>query len=304
MKPLTWAAVILACCVAVFGAFVRLSDAGLSCPDWPGCYGALTVPQQQGEAYPERPLDRGRAWIEMTHRYLAGILGLMIAAIAILAWRGGRERWNASALVVLVFAQALLGMWTVTMLLRPVIVTLHLLGGMATIALACWIAMAAQGKQIRWAASVLRAPALIGFVLLFAQIALGGWVSSHYAGLACADFPLCDGALIPAMDFSRAFSLDHEPTGESMVAIQWTHRAGALVVLVYLTWLAARAMRHERIATGVLLLVWLQVALGAANVWLRLPLTLTVAHNAVAALLIIAMVMLNFRLRSHPATPH
>jgi cytochrome c oxidase assembly protein subunit 15 len=240
----------------------------------------------------------------MTHRYLAGILGIATLIIAILAWRSGTYPWLASTLVMLVIAQALLGMWTVTMLLKPVIVTLHLVGGMATLALTCWIAMAARERQILWARSVLGGAALIGILLLFAQIALGGWVSSHYAGLACGDFPLCDGSLIPAMDMARAFSLEIERTDEAMTAIQWTHRVGALIVLIYLTWLSTRAMRFQPLeAFCVLLLVWLQLGLGAANVWLRLPLSLAVAHNAIAALLLITMVVLNFRLRRHPATP-
>ncbi|MGH8771245.1 MAG: COX15/CtaA family protein [Burkholderiales bacterium] len=304
MKALTLAAALLAFCVVVFGAFVRLSDAGLSCPDWPGCYGRLTVPEEQGEAYPERPLEHGKAWTEMTHRYLAGILGIAVLAVAILAWRNAANKWLASALAVLVLAQALLGMWTVTMLLKPVVVTLHLLGGMATLALACWIAMAARGAEILWTRSELRFAALIGLALLFAQIALGGWVSSHYAGLACNDFPLCHGSLLPAMDFARAFSWQMQPTEESMAAIQWTHRIGALIVLFYLSWLGFRALRHEpAVAACVMLLVWVQAGLGAANVWLGLPLPLAVAHNAAAALLLITMVMLNFRLRRHPARP-
>lgn len=240
----------------------------------------------------------------MTHRYLAGILGIAVLAVAVLAWRNAANKWLASTLAVLVLVQALLGMWTVTMLLKPLVVTLHLLGGMATLALACWIAMAVRGDEILWTRSELRVAALIGLALLFAQIALGGWVSSHYAGLACADFPLCDGNLLPAMDFARTFSLEIERSKESMVAIQWTHRLGALIVLVYLSWLGFRALRHEpAVAACVMLLVWVQAGLGAANVWLGLPLPLAVAHNAAAALLLITMVMLNFRLRRHPARP-
>lgn len=304
MKALTLGAAILAFCVVVFGAFVRLSDAGLSCPDWPGCYGSITVPQEQGEVHPERPLDPKLAWIEMSHRYLAGILGIAILGILVLAWRNAANKGLASALALLVLVQALLGMWTVTMLLKPVIVTLHLLGGMATLALACWIALSARGDELRWSRSELKVAALIGLALLFAQIALGGWVSSHYAGLACAGFPSCDGSLLPEMDFARGFSLEIERTKQSMVAIQWAHRLGALIVLVYSSWLGLSSLRHEpAVAACVLLLVWVQAGLGAANVWLGLPLPLAVAHNAAAALLLITMVMLNFRLRRHPAPP-
>lgn len=304
MKALTLAAAVLAFCVVVFGAFVRLSDAGLSCPDWPGCYGSITVPQEQGEAYPESPLDPERAWIEMTHRYLAGILGVLILAIAILAWRSGESRFPVSLLLVLVIAQALLGMWTVTLLLKPAIVVLHLIGGMATLALAWWIALVVRGDGLRWSRTPLRAAALAGLALLFVQIALGGWVSAHYAGLACEDFPLCDGSLVPAVDFARGFSLAWQPSEQAMNAIHWMHRAGALVVLLYLTWLAVRAIKYEATAAiAILLLVWVQAALGVANVLLKLPVPLAVAHNAAAALLLTGVVVLNFRLRRHPATP-
>jgi cytochrome c oxidase assembly protein subunit 15 len=305
MKTLSVVIVALAFCVVVFGAFVRLSDAGLSCPDWPGCYGSMVVPHEQAGLYPDRPLERGKAWIEMGHRYLAGILGLLIAALAVVAWRNTEKKFPASFLLLLVVAQALLGMWTVTLLLKPAIVTSHLLGGMATLALACWIALSTRSRDVLWARSVLRNAAFAGVVLLFAQIALGGWVSAHYAGLACDDFPLCDGAVFPAMDFVGAFSLEwRQSSEETMNAIQWTHRVGALVVLVYLTWLAVNAMAYEPLfAALTLLLVCAQVALGIANVLLGLPLPLAVAHNAVAALLLISLVMLNFRLRRHPATP-
>ena len=296
---------VVAFCVVVFGAFVRLSDAGLSCPDWPGCYGSIVVPQEQPGMYADRPLEHRKAWIEMAHRYLAGFLGLLIAAAAVVAWRSGEKRFLASLLLLLVIAQALLGMWTVTLLLKPAIVTLHLLGGMATLALGCWIALSVRSREMLWAHSVLRNAAFAGLVLVFAQIALGGWVSAHYAGLACSDFPLCDGAVFPAMDFVRAFSLEWRQSSEEMMnAIHWTHRAGALIVLVYLTWLAASAMAYEApLAALILLLVCAQIAVGVANVLLGLPLPLAVAHNAIAALLLINLVVLNFRLRRHPATP-
>jgi cytochrome c oxidase assembly protein subunit 15 len=290
--------------VVVFGAFVRLSGAGLSCPDWPGCYGSIAVPTEQGDAYPERALEHGKAWIEMTHRYLAAVLGVLILAIAILAWRAEENRFLASLLLALVVAQALLGMWTVTLLLKPVVVVLHLIGGMATLALTWWITLAARTDDLRWARSPLSVAALAGLALLFAQIALGGWVSAHYAGLACADFPLCDGSLVPPLDFARGFSLEWQPGEAAMNAIHWTHRVGALVTLIYLTWLAMRAMQYEAAAaSAILLLAWLQAALGVASVLLQLPLPLAVAHNAAAALLLISVVLLNFRLRRHPATP-
>lgn len=306
--------------VIVVGAYVRLEDAGLGCPDWPGCYGQLLgVPEQEHEIarareHFEQAVDVGRARKEMFHRYLAGTLGLLILAIAILAWRGRRilpySPFLATALLLLVIFQAALGKWTVTMLLKPVIVTLHLLGGMATLGLLVWLAL--RHTSLRPVepppSAALRPWAAIALVTLVAQIALGGWVSTNYAALACADFPTCNGRWLPPMDFEQAFHLLRELgvtaagaplSQESLNAIQWSHRMGALVTLFAVGGVAAAALRERRLSGYgmlILTLLALQIGLGIGNVLLRLPLVLAVAHNAAAALLLAAMVMLNFAL--------
>jgi len=318
-RPLVLCSVVLTFLVIVVGAYVRLKDAGLGCPDWPGCYGQLIgVPDEAHEvaraeqAFPGKSVDPGRAWKEMFHRYLAGTLGLLVLAIAAIAWRmrgeTGRTPWLATLLVAVVAFQATLGMWTVTMLLQPVIVTLHLVGGMAIFALLLWLALreinlppapAATARALRpWAAA--------GLAVLVAQIALGGWVSANYAALACADFPTCHGEWLPTMDFENAFHVLRElgvtaagaPLSyEALTAIHWSHRLGALVTLVYVGFLALWALRNPQLRTvGAALLVLLlaQAGLGIANVLLRLPLVLAAAHNAGAALLLAALVMLNF----------
>ena len=306
--------------VVVVGAFVRLTDAGLGCPDWPGCYGkptplhaatdiAKAVAEQGGT---HGPVSIQKAWHEMFHRYLAGTLGLLILGIAVAAWvkrkKLAQSPWLASALLLLVIFQAALGMWTVTMLLKPVIVTLHLLGGMATLALLTWLAM----RQVRIAppatdATPLRPWALLGLVLLVAQIALGGWVSTNYAALACIDLPTCHGEWVPKMDFQHGFQLlrelGHTAAGDklsydALTAIHWTHRVGAVVVTVYLTWLAWRAAASGLLTLAVVISVLLaaQVSLGIGNILTGLKLAVAVAHNAGAALLLMALVVLNFAL--------
>jgi cytochrome c oxidase assembly protein subunit 15 len=316
-RPLVLCAVALTFVVIVVGAYVRLEDAGLGCPDWPGCYGKLLgVPDEPHEvaraeqAFPGKSVDTGRAWKEMFHRYLAGTLGLLVLAIAAMAWRRRREAggtpWLPTALVAVVGFQATLGMWTVTMLLKPAIVTLHLLGGMATLALLTWLALRELQPPSPPVAARFRPWAALGLVLLFAQIALGGWVSANYAALACTDFPTCHGEWLPEMDFGTAFHVVRELgvtaagaplSHEALTAIHWSHRAGALVVLVYLGGLASWALRTPALrvlgaAVAALLLV--QAGLGVANVLLHLPLVLAAAHNAVAALLLAALVVLNF----------
>lgn len=306
-------AALLALVVVVLGAYVRLSDAGLGCPDWPGCYGHLTVPHSEAaqQVFPGKPLEAHKAWKEMVHRYFAGTLGLLIAAICFCVWRY-RQRIAASTavptlLVGIVAFQAALGMWTVTLLLKPVIVSLHLLGGMTTLGLLVWLASS------RWLAPVVQGRewkpwALLGLVLLACQIALGGWTSSNYAALACTDFPACHGSWWPAMDFSRAFHLVRELgmnadgsqlSMESLTAIHVTHRMGALAVFLYLGWFGSKLLRVPELKPlgGLLLgLLTLQILLGISNVLFSLPLPIAVAHNAGAALLLITLVVINSKL--------
>lgn len=320
---LVYIATILTLCVVVLGAYVRLSDAGLGCPDWPGCYGTLTVPQsetaiQHAQAvFPASPVQHHKAWKEMIHRYFAGTLGLLILAIFILAWRSRKtikvSPWLPTILLGLVVLQALLGMWTVTLLLKPVIVTAHLLGGMSTLALLTWITHRHWGTA---SAGLLQpgptlAPGILRFwirgalVILFFQIFLGGWTSTNYAALACTDFPLCHGAWLPPMDFSNAFHMirelgqgaDGKPLQLSaLTAIQWVHRVGALVTFIYLALLSWCLIRRPQLRSiGMIMPVLLvtQIVLGVANLLLHLPLILAVAHNFVAALLLVTVVTLN-----------
>jgi cytochrome c oxidase assembly protein subunit 15 len=302
----------LALCVVVLGAYVRLSDAGLGCPDWPGCYGHLTVPQASAaqQVFPDKPLEAHKAWKEMAHRYLAGALGLLILAICITAWRGRRSLPVTPALptflLVLVMFQAALGMWTVTLLLKPVIVSLHLLGGMATLALLVWLA--ASRLPVVAASGSLRFWAICGVVLLACQVLLGGWTSSNYAALACTDFPTCQGTWWPATDFSGAFHLIRELgvnadgsalSSEALTAIHLAHRLGALVVFFYLGWLGSRCLRVSalmRWGRALLGLLLAQVSLGVSNVLFSLPLPVAVAHNAGAALLLVVLVVINSKI--------
>ena len=374
---LAWLAVLLTACVVVFGAFVRLSDAGLSCPDWPTCYGRATWPSAPQDAAAHaaseiRPFETHKAWREQVHRHLAASLGVLVLVLALLAARrrrfgvaqvvgasllvaaaipaymqghiglafalaGAGEavlllaalRWSnidlaraaALTLAVIVF-QALLGKWTVTLLLKPIIVMGHLLGGLATFSLLLWMAWRATGLPIRLAdARWLRRWVVAGIVLLGVQIALGGWTSANYAALACGgggwttathhylDFPKCVGQWWPPADFHEGFVLwrgvgvDYEGgvlDGASRIAIQMAHRMMAVVVAVYLLWLALRLYRLPGMrgwATTLGLLVVAQVSLGILNVKLALPLSVAVLHNAGALALLFVLVTLLARLK-------
>jgi cytochrome c oxidase assembly protein subunit 15 len=298
VRVLVVATLALACVVVVVGAYVRLSDAGLGCPDWPLCYGqAVPGGIADGDAL-------SKAWKEMGHRYLAGTLGVAILALSLLAWRTRQSPKLAAALLALVLFQATLGAWTVTMLLKPAIVTAHLLGGMAILALLTWIAMTQLSPVNQAPNARLRGPAVLALAALVVQIALGGWVSSNYAALACPDLPLCHGQLVPPMDFGNAFHVVRElgqtPEGgllslEALTAIHWSHRIFALVAAAAIGWAAYRAFRASRaLAMLVAALLALQLSLGVANVLVSRPLELAAAHNAGAAALLIALVVLNF----------
>ncbi|CAK0770595.1 cytochrome c oxidase assembly protein subunit 15 [Gammaproteobacteria bacterium] len=309
----------LALCVIVFGAYVRLSDAGLGCPDWPGCYGQLVAPTSQSaidkanEVHPARPVHTAKAWKEMVHRYLAGSLGLAICTVAVMAWRGRRRGLPVvlpTMLVAIVVFQALLGMWTVTLLVNPAIVTLHLAGGMTTLALSWWLSL----RQGRWFVpspiqfSRLRPWVVIGLGLVVLQILLGGWTSTNYAAMACPEFPTChSNSWWPAANFSEGFVL-WRPFGvnyefgildsPARTAIHLAHRLGALTVLLYVATLAvvfirvARLAVHRRLGGAVLVILLVQIGLGITNVLAQLPLMVAVAHNGGAALLLLAVVSL------------
>ena len=319
-KGLVIAATLLALCVVSLGAYVRLTDAGLGCPDWPGCYGTLTVPQSEAAilqaqtTYPDSAVEVGKAWREMAHRYLAGTLGLLVLAIFVLGWKARKEikssPYTSSFLLLLIGFQAMLGMWTVTMLLKPAIVSGHLLGGMSTLAVLSWLAHRHWGYYSDSIVTCqrLRLAIRLALVLLFMQIFLGGWTSTNYAALACTDFPTCHGAWVPDMDFKDAFHMVRElglsKDGSalslaSLTAIQWTHRVGALVSFIYLGALGLTTLKYWQLKRwSVLLLVALitQIALGISNLVLHLPLVLAVAHNFTAALLVIIVVVLNSKI--------
>ncbi len=324
-RKLVWFAVIYTFVVVVVGAYVRLSDAGLGCPDWPGCYGELTphlaqddiakAVEDQGGTH--GPVSLGKAWKEMFHRYIAGGLGLVILAIAVTAWLRRRELRQspllATSLLVLVMFQAALGMWTVTLLLKPVIVTLHLLGGLATLALLAWLGLRQETfKPVPAAAMRLRPWALLTLLIVVGQIMLGGWVSTNYAALACVDFPTCHGQWLPEMDFHHGFQLMRELgmtaagthlSYDAITAIHWTHRVGAAVTFLYAGGFALVLLRTAGLAGyGAVLLavLLLQVALGIANVVAGLPLAVAAAHNAGAAILLVTAVVINFALRRKP----
>jgi cytochrome c oxidase assembly protein subunit 15 len=329
-------ATVLALIVVTLGAYVRLSDAGLGCPDWPGCYGHLTVPEETHEitkantVYPERPVEGTKAWKEMIHRYVAGTLGLLIMLIALLAVQRRQKVKEQSVtlpvfLVILVIFQALLGMWTVTLLLKPVVVTAHLLGGMLTLSLLWWLTLRQSGWFLapKWsirdggragAVERLRPLALLTLLVVFGQIFLGGWTSANYAALACTDFPTCYGQWWPTgMDFKEAFILwrglgiNYEYgvlSAEARMAIHVVHRVGALITFLLVIWLGLRVLFAslnapfiKTIGFFMLLLLLLQISLGIANVVYSLPLSVAVAHNMGAALLLMSVVALNHALR-------
>ncbi|KVE38790.1 COX15/CtaA family protein [Burkholderia sp. TSV86] len=323
-RKLVWVTTFLTLDLVMFGGFTRLTDSGLGCPDWPGCYGtsspfiahaAITAAHQ---AMPSGPVSMTKAWIEMVHRYFAMAVGVLIIAQMVIAWaarlRGRTLRvspWWPTGLLMLILVQGAFGAWTVTMKLQPVIVTIHLLLGLTLLGSLGWLAARlTPPPAIDAAAGRYRAAALAALVLLVAQIALGGWVSTNYAVLACTDFPTCNGAWIPPMDFRNGFHLwralgmtnDGDAiTQDALVAIHWTHRTFALVVVAYLIAFALKARRFaslRRPANGLLAVVALQCATGLTNIVLQWPLPVAVMHNGGAAVLLLLVVMLNLRILS------
>ena len=306
-------AMLLALIVIVLGAYVRLSDAGLGCPDWPGCYGSILVPDQveaDNEHLEVRPLEHGKAWKEMIHRYVASTLGFLILIMALLSWLKlslNGMRTFTSALLVLVIFQGMLGMWTVTLLLKPVIVMSHLIGGLTILCLLTWLVLRQQSQQgvfVSVGHKQLFPLSVTAIIVLALQISLGGWTSSNYAALACPDFPTCQGVWWPNMDFNEGFILwrglgvDYEGGvlhGAARTAIHMAHRIGALITFFTLFYVAIQAIRSgltQLKVTGIftLILLLLQVSLGIANVKFSLPLPVAVAHNGVAALLLLSLV--------------
>ncbi len=317
-RYLTLFSLILAFCVMAMGAYVRISDAGLGCPDWPGCYGQMIVEEPQtAEALREAPFDAAKAWKEMIHRYLAGGLGISVLVLAGLVFRVRENRGKAIALtyvsLALVVGQALLGMWTVKFSVLPAIVTAHLLAGFVTLAFLYWLyfTVSPQTPPDADSRGLCR---LSGFslLLLFVELFLGGWTSSNYAGLSCPDFPTCMGSYWPDADYAEGFTLwrgigpDYRRSGlplDARIAIHWAHRIGAVAVFLALSVLAFAVTSNRKVPRlskgGVLLsfLLLAEISLGIAAVLLRLPVAVAVAHHAVAALLWLNLVHIHLYLR-------
>lgn len=308
------AAIAMTAVVVVLGAYTRLVDAGLGCPDWPGCYGLVGVPETEAEIataeslFPDAPVEVDKAWPEMIHRYFATGLGAVILAILGLAVRARLPLGYPIALTLLVILQGAFGAWTVTLKLWPQVVTAHLLGGFSTLALLWMYALSLRrpfddGPRAESGVSRLAFWALIAVVI---QIALGGWVTSNYAALACPDFPTCHGEWLPDTDFAKGFDftqdvgpnyLGGQLSSDARVAIQVGHRLGALVVFVVVGLLAHR-LRGSPLAIPLAGLLLVQVALGIANVLLSLPLTVAVLHNAFGAVLLLAVLTVNVAARA------
>ena len=317
-------ALLLAFTVVALGAYTRLSDAGLGCPDWPGCYGHIGVPEQVKSDNYQRPLEAGKAWKEMIHRYVAGSLGLLILFIFFISFNRKYKQSPLvpSVLLAVVIFQALLGMWTVTMLLSPVIVSAHLIGGLTTLSLIGWLYL--NNKNNRSHANSLSSPtytstlklaATIGLFLVCVQIFLGGWTSTNYAALACGtSFPTCATQWWPTMDFANAFTISHISNtnyefgileNPARTAIQVTHRIGALVLSIYLIFLGTILLKQQALRkTAIVLFVILsiQVSLGILNVVLALPLSIAVLHNIVAAFLLLTVIAINHHLYNNAQT--
>ncbi|MDD5384723.1 MAG: COX15/CtaA family protein [Gallionella sp.] len=302
---------VLAFCAVVLSAYARLSDAGLGCANWPACYEENALKERQPPQAGAAQSGTGRghtSWQWKLHSQVVQLLGILAIAVGGLAWKKRKALRQSpllpTLLVGLMAFLAVFGIWAFAHLPRPVIVLVHLAGGVAMLILLAWIALRqlAQPAAVdSGAAQKWRGLAWLGIALLLVQIMLGGWVSSNFAALVCTGFPLCQGALLPPMDFS--YSLDHSGlplSVERLTAIHWMHRAGALLALVYLGWLSTRIMAVKglhNIGKAILGLIVLQFALGIANVLFGLPLLVAVLHNAVAMLLLVALVALGFRLR-------
>jgi len=311
-------AVVLAFTVVLLGAYTRLVDAGLGCPDWPGCYGFLTVPEElhdvkvATEAFPNAPVEADKAWPEMIHRYFAGSLGLLVAALAVIGFVNSRSKSTTKKeqplalsfmLLGIIIFQAALGMWTVTMGLLPIIVMGHLLGGFITLTLLLILFLNIRhGNPVAWG-SPIRSAALLGVIVVFLQIVLGGWTSANYAAIICADFPTCQGSMIPPLDFSGAFTISTDGVSSylgghldniSRVTIQWMHRLGALVTTLYLCFLIIKLFISgwTKFSVWISLLLIVQISLGISNVVFSLPLAVAVAHNGVAVLLLMSLATL------------
>lgn len=317
-RKLAWVTAFLTLDLMMFGAITRLTDSGLGCPDWPGCYGHSN-PVSAGEhiraaetALPTGPVTMTKAWIEMLHRYFAMAVGFLIIVLTVQAWRRWlsaslRPPWLATGTLLTVCLQGAFGAWTVTMKLQPAIVTAHLLGGVTLLALLTWLALREEPARpsvqpLTPLPARVRLLAVTALGVLVVQVALGGWVSTNYAVMACPDFPLCHGRIVPSMDFRHGFTLwrDLGMTGagdpipfQALVAIHWVHRTFAYVALGVIGWLAWRLWRQPgftALARAIAVVLAVQFLTGLSNVVLQWPLLLAVLHNGGAALLVALLV--------------
>jgi cytochrome c oxidase assembly protein subunit 15 len=343
-RKLAWVIAFLTFDLIVFGGFTRLTDSGLGCPDWPGCYGeanpflAHTHIAAAEALMPTGPVTKLKAWIEMIHRFLAMGIGFMIIGLMVASWLRARRSqgrtgspWLPTMMFLWVCVQGAFGAWTVTMKLQPVIVTLHLLFGMALLALAAWqggredhlldqapalapALVTADALKTEHALRRLRPLAWLAGAVLLVQLALGGWVSTNYATLACTDFPLCQGQIVPAMDFEHGFTLwrelgktaaGHYLPFPALTAIHWVHRNFAAVVALVLgltAWRAWRVPGLHATARNIALVLCAQLLTGVATVFLNFPLVIAVLHNAGAALLVLLVTMLNYKAQYQPGS--
>lgn len=298
---LVFLAFTLAFVVIILGAYTRLTNAGLSCPDWPRCYGHLTPPatadqlQEANKTYPQSPVDNAKAWTEMRHRYLAGLEGLLTLTIAVVSWAKRRHLQRSvfifsQSLIAIMAGQVMLGMLTVTELLKPAVVLGHLFFGFTVMGI-LWVMWLLMKKPFSSTSNSLRGWAVLGLIILILQITLGGWVSTHYAGLACVDFPYCLGKLVPQLQLN-AFNTD-------LITMHMVHRIGALISFIYIglfskALLTKISMRGYGILLFSLLLI--QVILGILNIlWLR-PIGIALSHHAIAALLLLTILAIVIRL--------
>ena len=324
IRTLVLISILLALVVVSLGAYTRLTHAGLGCPDWPGCYGFIDVPQTQAQiaqaeqAFPDRPVEPAKAWNEMIHRYFAGTLGLFILIIAILSVKFRRQQiplFLPLTILSLVIFQAALGMWTVTMKLMPIVVMGHLLGGITTLCLLFLLYLRLKPYRIPsgdWSIKKYGSYGVLGVVVLTAQIALGGWTSSNYAALVCTELPICQQGWQQRLTFDDSFDLipperetyefghlDHN----ERLTIHVMHRFGAIVTALYLAWLALVVFRKAQsqffkktaLALGGVLIC--QLGLGVSNIWFSLPLSIAVGHNVVAACLMLMLITLTYSLK-------
>lgn len=321
-KKITLTAIVLAFVVIVFGAYVRLTDAGLGCPDWPGCYGFFGVPESSEslleveKTFPGQVVESGKAWREMIHRYIASTLGFLILILFGLSLSQKRKSGDHRKtrlpfyLLMLVIFQGLLGMWTVTLKVHPAIVSAHLIGGLSTLSLLFFYYK--KLNTINPTIERLNGFVVLGFCFLIIQILLGGWTSTNYAALGCPDLPLCYGQIWPDnMDFKTGF-LSWQSFGENYeggllppparTAIHFTHRMGAIVALFLLGSIGIKYLSHKHksvqsAAKYFLAALIIQLMIGVVMVWTSINLSLATAHNAFAAILLLSFINLLYSIK-------